>query len=354
MNSLHRFRSVRRSLLVVMATFAAPTIAATSSVSLQIAGLSTSQPSRVAQIIEKRFDSLKPELLDSVSTQLHGSRIDVRFSGWSPSPDQIAYLTHTVGRFRLTLESDTESPLIVESDVADSRPLKGRDRPALAVRLTDAAAARVAAVTRAMVGKDIIVEWERRVIARLRIAGALGRDIALDANTDADALLMSAVLRGGRLPDGVAVIVLWSGQETGESASRSLERTDATPKLACDPKADARKEVRVRHIHIEAFAAGHHPDVHVATPEEEVVAYNSLALARQDLVRGESFEAVLNRYSNPRKSGGDPDGDLGFVKRGRLPAEFDRVAFCIPVGEISPVFRTSFGFHVAQVTDVRY
>jgi hypothetical protein len=28
--------------------------------------------------------------------------------------------------------------------------------------------------------------------------------------------------------------------------------------------------------------------------------------------------------------------------------------FCIPEGELSPVFRTGFGFHVAQVTDVHY
>jgi parvulin-like peptidyl-prolyl isomerase len=39
---------------------------------------------------------------------------------------------------------------------------------------------------------------------------------------------------------------------------------------------------------------------------------------------------------------------------GILVSEFDRVAFCIPVGDISPVFQTDFGFHVAQVTDVRY
>ena len=144
-----------------------------------------------------------------------------------------------------------------------------------------------------------------------------------------------------------------TSRETQQSTSPSLEEISAPPELVCDQNASARKEVRVRHIHIEAFAAGHHPAVHVATPEEAMAAYKSLQRAREDLAKGESFEVVLNRYSTPSKSGGGPDGDIGFVKRGFLTSEFNRVAFCIPVGVIRPVFRTSFGFHVAQVTDVR-
>ena len=42
------------------------------------------------------------------------------------------------------------------------------------------------------------------------------------------------------------------------------------------------------------------------------------------------------------------------MKQCELVPEFERVAFCLPQGEISPVFRTVFGFHVLQVTGVRY
>jgi hypothetical protein len=135
------------------------------------------------------------------------------------------------------------------------------------------------------------------------------------------------------------------------SVLSSVEKISAPPKLTCALDADARKEVRVRHVHIEAFAKGFHPTKE-ATSEELLSAYSKIEAAHQDLISGESFETVFRKYSDPQKAG--PDGNLGIVKRGFLPSEFDRVVFCIPKGEISPVFRTGFGFHVAQVLDVRY
>lgn len=139
-------------------------------------------------------------------------------------------------------------------------------------------------------------------------------------------------------------------QRTPASASLSIEAISASPKLVCDRNADARKEVHVRHVHIEAFAKGHHP-TQEATPEGLLAAYKTIEVARQELVSGQPFETVFRKYSDPQKAG--PDGDLGFVSKGFLPSEFDRVVFCIPKGEISPVFRTGFGFHIAQVLDAR-
>ena len=197
----------RRLLALALALNAVPGVAATGSISLQVSGQGTSQISDVAQVIEKRFDSLKPGMFDSVSAKVQGSRIDVRFSGWVPTSGQVEYLVRTVGRFKVTLQGERDAPLIVESDVADSRPFNGRGRPELAIRLSDAAASKVAARTQNALGKDVVVEWDGRVMARLRISGPPARDIALSATSDADALLMSAVLRGGRLPEGVVLAV---------------------------------------------------------------------------------------------------------------------------------------------------
>lgn len=210
MNSMnhHVTNQVNRRLLALALAFnAVPAVAATSSISLQVSGQGVSQIAGVAQVVEKRFDSLKPGMFDSVSTQVQGSRINVRFSGWAPTSGQVQYLVRTVGRFKVTLQGERDSPLIVESDVADSRPLNAGGRPELAIRLSDAAAAKVAARTQNALGKDVVVEWDGRVMARLRIAGPLPRDIALSATSDADALLMSAVLRGGRLPEGIVLTV---------------------------------------------------------------------------------------------------------------------------------------------------
>src|SRR5262249_54876719 len=43
--------------------------------------------------------------------------------------------------------------------------------------------------------------------------------------------------------------------------------------------------------------------------------------------------------------------DLGFFHQGELPMEFDLVAFSMNVGEISPVFGSSVGYHIIKVTD---
>jgi len=49
----------------------------------------------------------------------------------------------------------------------------------------------------------------------------------------------------------------------------------------------------------------------------------------------------------------DNDGDLGFFPRGHMVQEFEDVVFGLEVGEMSEVFRTPLGFHIAKVTDRR-
>ena len=49
----------------------------------------------------------------------------------------------------------------------------------------------------------------------------------------------------------------------------------------------------------------------------------------------------------------DNDGDLGFFPRGQMVQEFEDVAFGLNVGEMSGVFRSPLGFHIAKVTDRR-
>ena len=46
-------------------------------------------------------------------------------------------------------------------------------------------------------------------------------------------------------------------------------------------------------------------------------------------------------------------GDLGYFPRGQMVPEFEEVIFAMKVGEISDVFQTPFGFHIARLTDKR-
>jgi len=78
-------------------------------------------------------------------------------------------------------------------------------------------------------------------------------------------------------------------------------------------------------------------------PEEEARAGIEAALA--DLERGEPFAQVAERYSDCKGNG----GDLGFFERGVMVTEFEDVVFGLKLRGRSPIFRTPFGFHIAEV-----
>jgi len=200
-------RHFRRLVLILAVFWSMFAHGQSSSVSVQIGGTSPAPIQVIASILERRFDSVKPGFFNSVSTRTDGSHVTVQFSGWTPSNAQTDYLLKTTGRFKASFRGQRDTPLIVESDVADSRPLTGREKTELAIRLTNAAAVRVESQTRSGTGKEIIVEWEGHVITRLRLAGPLSRDIALTLPAEYDVLLISAALRGGRIPEGTTLTV---------------------------------------------------------------------------------------------------------------------------------------------------
>lgn len=68
---------------------------------------------------------------------------------------------------------------------------------------------------------------------------------------------------------------------------------------------------------------------------------------RQELAAGADFAAVAERFSDKPKE----EVDLGWFQRGELMDEFEFVTFSMNVGEISPVFASSHGFHIAKVAE---
>ncbi len=126
----------------------------------------------------------------------------------------------------------------------------------------------------------------------------------------------------------------------------SIEPLSTLPPLSCDSKASLRTEVRARHIAKTAL-----PNGRDATPDELRTAYAKLEAASSDLNRGVAFDTVWKKYSDQNASGAG--GDLGYFKKNVMVPEFEKVAFCLPVGKVSPIFRTVFGYHLLQVTDAR-
>jgi len=80
---------------------------------------------------------------------------------------------------------------------------------------------------------------------------------------------------------------------------------------------------------------------------DEKTAYNAMKQVQDELKNGAAFETVVDKYTDCADSG----GDLGYVTRGQMVEEFEDVVFNLNVGEISDVFHTRFGFHIARLYD---
>lgn len=50
---------------------------------------------------------------------------------------------------------------------------------------------------------------------------------------------------------------------------------------------------------------------------------------------------------------GEEGGDLGFFARGEMPAEFDAVVFTLPIGQLSPLIKSEYGYHIFLVEERR-
>ena len=97
--------------------------------------------------------------------------------------------------------------------------------------------------------------------------------------------------------------------------------------------------------------------------EDRTKAYDELRGVREKLLAGADFEELARKHSDRCKEAkpeteppdkdqdpGDPI-DLGWFGRGDILEEFELVAFSMRVGEISPVFLTSYGFHVVKLAE---
>ena len=82
-------------------------------------------------------------------------------------------------------------------------------------------------------------------------------------------------------------------------------------------------------------------------PGDQAVYENMVAI-RQELMQGGDFAEISRENTD---CADDPTGDLGFFPRGKMVEAFDTIIFSMEVGEISPVFMTQFGLHIATVTD---
>jgi peptidyl-prolyl cis-trans isomerase C len=72
---------------------------------------------------------------------------------------------------------------------------------------------------------------------------------------------------------------------------------------------------------------------------------------RERVIREKDFATLAKETSSC--STASNGGDLGFLQKGFMPAEFDKVAFSLKVEDVSEPVRTRHGLHIIQVLEKR-
>ena len=70
----------------------------------------------------------------------------------------------------------------------------------------------------------------------------------------------------------------------------------------------------------------------------------------KQLKAGAKFEDIAKKYSEDPGSA-NAGGSLGWIGKGQTTAEFEKVAFSLPQGQISDVVKSTDGFHIIRVDD---
>ena len=94
------------------------------------------------------------------------------------------------------------------------------------------------------------------------------------------------------------------------------------------------------------------------SPTDTLRAYNRALALRDSVLQGMAFADVAELYSEDAAAS-SPDarqgyrGDLGWFTAGMMIKDFEDRAYTEPVGAVSEVFRSQYGYHVIKVHDRR-
>ncbi|MHB1838862.1 MAG: peptidylprolyl isomerase [Acidobacteriaceae bacterium] len=102
------------------------------------------------------------------------------------------------------------------------------------------------------------------------------------------------------------------------------------------------EQVRVRHILIKVPSNANAQTVAAAQAKAEDIL--------KQLKAGGNFADLAKKYSDDPGSK-TQGGELGFIQHGATVPAFDQAAFSLQPGQLSPVIRTQFGFHILQVEE---
>ena len=87
-------------------------------------------------------------------------------------------------------------------------------------------------------------------------------------------------------------------------------------------------------------------------PQDTLKAYNKIKVIRDRALKGEDF-TKLARETSEEPTANEHAGSLGYFSVFALVYPFETMAYNTPVGEISEIVRTQFGYHIIKVNDRR-
>lgn len=103
------------------------------------------------------------------------------------------------------------------------------------------------------------------------------------------------------------------------------------------------KSIKARHILIRSLKS--------PTAEQEQEAQDKAGKVLADLKQGKDFATLAIQSSDC--SSKDDGGNLGFIKQGFMPKEFDTIAFTLKQGETSGIVKTRHGLHIIRIEESR-
>jgi parvulin-like peptidyl-prolyl isomerase len=177
-------------------------------------------------------------------------------------------------------------------------------------------------------GKDIPAADIEAALARLKEQYEKPEDLYKEFNVDSDDKIREMIELQMKVEHKIRDIYAAASEPSENEIAEYYEQNKE--------QFQSGEQVRVAHV-----------VKYVNWQTDEATAMETVARAREEIQRGVPFEAVVEKYTDCADSG----GDLGFVMRGQMVEEFEDVIFNLNPGQVSDVFRSRFGFHIAKVYD---
>jgi peptidyl-prolyl cis-trans isomerase SurA len=89
-----------------------------------------------------------------------------------------------------------------------------------------------------------------------------------------------------------------------------------------------------------------------ASPADTLAAWNKISSLRKQIIDGADFSEMAAKYSED-PSAAQNKGQLGYFSAFQMVFPFEDMAYRTPVGQVSEIVRTAYGYHLIKVLDER-